>query len=84
MDDVELVGAPPHSQAARRLNVSGSGNLPRAIMAYSSTSIRSRNSRQSGVRNGSGCRYRSRLGTRVSTTSASSSGYGWPENTSTS
>jgi hypothetical protein len=39
---------------------------------------------RSGVRNESGCRYRSRHGTRVSTTSGSSSGYGCPENTSTS
>ena len=65
------------------LKVSGSGKAPPHIIAVSSTSTPSRYSPQRGVRNGSLSRYRSRLGTSRSTGPGSSSGYGWPENTST-
>ena len=72
------------SRTTRVPNVFGSGNPAVHIVRNSSTSTRSRNSPRRGTRNGSGSRYRSRLGTSVRRTPASSSGYGCPENTSTS
>jgi hypothetical protein len=62
------------SRRARRLNVSGSGKEPDRMAANSSTSIQSRNSDGRGQRNGSGSRYRSRLGTVRRTGPGSSSG----------
>jgi hypothetical protein len=56
--------------------VFGSGKPAVHMVRISSTSIRSRISLSFGVRNGSGSRYRSRLGTLVSVTPSSSSGYG--------
>ena len=61
-------------EAARWLNVRGSGNPAVHMRANSSTSIHDRNSRGYGIRKGSGSRYRSRLGTLTSGTRASSSG----------
>ena len=59
-------------RAARRLNVRGSGKPAVQVVASSSRSIPSRISLGRGIRNGSGSRYRSRLGTLVSRTRASS------------
>ncbi len=73
-----------NSRATRLLNVRGSGKPAVHIVSTSCTSIRSRNSEGRGVRNGSGSRYRSRLGTLVRVTPGSRCGYGCPEKTSTS
>jgi hypothetical protein len=62
------------SRATRRLNVRGSGKPAVHMVATSSRSMASRYSPGRGVRNGSGSRYRSRLGTLVSRTPGSSSG----------
>ena len=65
------------------LNVYGSGKPAAHMMANSATSMRVLNSHGHGTRNGFSGRYRSRLGTRVSCSVSTRSGYGWPENTST-
>ena len=57
-----------------RDNVIGSGKAPVHIAATSSASIQSRYSPGRGVRNGSGSRYRSRLGSLCSSGPGSSSG----------
>ena len=54
--------------------MNGSGNAPVFIQRNSRTSIQSRYSDSLGVRNGSGSRYRSRLGSVRSTGPGSSSG----------
>ena len=60
------------SRAARRLNVFGSGKPAVHVVSSSSRSIRVLISVGHGIRNGSGSRYRSRLGTLVSRTRGSS------------
>lgn len=76
---------PASNRAARSVNVRGSGKPAVQVVSSSKRSMESRISLGRGTRNGSGSRYRSRLGTSVSRTRGSSrSGYGCPENTSTS
>ena len=62
------------SRRARSANVIGSGKPAVIMVATSSTSTQSRYSPRRGMRNGSGSRYRSRLGTSTRVRPSSSTG----------
>ena len=76
-------GAASARASARMLNASGSPNVPRKWLSASARSALVLISQKPGNRPGKWSFHMSRLGSSCSVTRSSSTGYGWPPNTST-